>query len=73
MQTSGRKQGFIISKNYTLPAYLSLLFQVGNVCCFACCPQRYAGMQWKLNSCKTQAQIQPHFSEQAMTPLGPFP
>lgn len=50
MQTSGRKQGFIISKNYILPAYLPLLFQVGNVCCFAYCPEGYAGTQWKFNS-----------------------
>lgn len=48
MQTSGRKQGFIISKNYILPAYL--LFQVGNVCCFAYYPQGYVGTQWKFNS-----------------------
>lgn len=50
MQTSGRKQGFIISENYILPAYPPLLFQVGNVDSFAYCLQHRAGTQWKLNS-----------------------
>lgn len=50
MQTSGRKQGFIISKNYILPAYLPPLFQVGNVCYFAYSPQGYVGTQRKFSS-----------------------